>query len=1148
MTAHGTADPTGQDLKERAALESRLLAAAGNGTSGRGFPRRAVGSPAPSTAFQRGLYLLHRLEPAGRSYRMAITVRLRGRPSRAALSRAVERLVDRHEALRTVLRPDGCGGCVQHVLPETGFTLRVSAPRPPAPAGWTDAAVVALATQAAHAEFDLEQGPLFRADLFELAEDDHLMVLAMHHAIADAWSVGVIWEDFAGFYHAERAAAAGLPGTGGDAPAQGLESPQYTDYAAWLNEFADSAAGHAALADRAHRLGQAPAALSLPLDHPRPARREHRGGRLVGELDRSAANALDGASQDQRLTQAALALAALAVLLHRWSGDTELVIGVPVARRDRAWMLRVVGPCAETVPVLINVEPDTSLRVVAERCAAALLEAISGPCVPFDRLVGALNTRPTPGRNPVYQALFAMQSVPTPRLELDGLEVRSVDVPADGAKLDLALHVTPTADGYRTSFEFDHALFLPQTIQALADQYAALVRQLAVPGAMETAAADLPLHDAAAAWAVVDRWSETPGSPAVADDFESLSDTVGAWARKTPAAPAIVTGHQVIDYQTLHNRLSGIADSLVRAGARPGVLVAVLMDREPDLICALLAVDRAGAAYLPLDPTWPTERIRLILDRSTPGLLVTDRAASDRHAALVRELAASGCAVVDTSQTPDASEMAPAQGIDVTGSRTPAAPGDLAYVIYTSGSTGTPKGVMITRRALRAHAAWAAEWFEAAAGAHAGSLLQSSVGYDLPVPNIYAPLSEGLPLVLADPAAPAALAGAAEFARGGFGFVKLTPTHLRTLTGGVESGRLPSVARCLVLAGEELHGADLGEWSTAAAQQRLVNEYGPTETTVAACVHDTTVSAAAALAAVPIGRPVPGARVYLLDRAGRPVPPGVIGEIHIGGRWVASGYHKSPALTAERFVPDPFSPDPGGRMYRTGDLARYRADGELVFLGRSDLQVKIRGVRVEVAEVERVLRAFPGVAEAAVRVERGPDTRLHGFVVLEPGATTARLDGYLRSRLPAQMVPGATSVLDRLPITGNGKLDRNALARLAVAAAPATESAPSGRAPATPAERALIEACAKVLDTGPAALDADFFAAGGNSLSALNLIGEIEAAHGVRIPLAAVFDSPRLCDLAAVLDTLIAERVAGMSEDELADYLTEGTHGSPADS
>ena len=1032
----------------------------------------------PLSFVQQRLWVLDRLHPGTAAYTLLRAFRLRGALDPAALERALDALRERHEPLRTTFAEGADGSPVQVVHPFVPQPLPVE-DLSAVPATERGAEAVRRVEREAAAGFDLVAGPLFRARLLRLDRDEHVLLLALHHAVADGWSLGVLARELGALYAALRA---GRPAALPPLPLQ------YADYARWQREhLTDEALAEDAAFWRAALAG-APPALELPTDRPRPPAASHRGRVARGRIEPALAARVRALARDEGTTPFVVLLAALRVVLSRWSGQEDVVIGAPVAGRARREVEGLVGCFVNTLPLRGTVRPDERFRALLRREAAAAVAAFDHQRLPFERIVEELRIPRDLGRNPLFQVSLMLLSAPGDVPRLDGLDVARMEAETAGARFDLAFDLYEEEDGgLRVEAEYATDLFDAGTVARLV---AHLERVLAQASARPDArVADLRLLAEAERAEALHRGR----GPAREWPFVPVHRLFLEQAARTPHAVAVEGADGALTYAQLDALSAGIARALRARGAGRGSVVAVCADRSARMAAALLGVLRAGAAYLPLDPDHPAERLAYTLDDAGARILLTERKVEGAVPAMHVERV-----FLD--------DVAPADRPDADGE---VAAEDLAYVIYTSGSTGRPKGVMVPHGGAAAFLRAMAE----TPGLRADEtvLALTTLAFDIHVLELFLPLSLGARAVVAtreqaaDPARLAALLDSS-----GAALVQATPATWAMLLG---SGWTPRPGTRLLSGGEALPRATADALLAAGAE--LWNLYGPTETTVW-----TTAAPVPAEGTIPLGEPIAGTTLYLLEPSGEPAPPGVPGELYAGGAGVARGYLGRPALTAERFLPDPFGA-PGSRLYRTGDRARRRADGALEFLGRVDFQVKLRGFRIELGEVEAALRAHPAVggAVALVRADAG-DPRLAAYVVARNGGgppAGAALRAFLRERLPEYMVPSAFVALDAFPLTPTGKVDRRAL--------PAPDARAEERpfaAPRTPGERALAEIWREVLRRERVGLDDDFFDLGGHSILAAQVLARVRRALGVELPLRALFEAPTPRALAERLDRAAA--------------------------
>lgn len=1040
----------------------------------------------PLSSGQYRIWLQDRLAPGSREWVSAVFLPLAPVVVEETVRAALDTLVARHEALRTRFATVD-GDPVQHIDPPSPADLRVlELPR--------ERIAEALDRETGRG-FDLERGPLLRALLFREPSGRQTAILLLHHIVCDGWSSAVLEREFR-----ELVAAAGA----GREPRLADLPVRYADYAAWQRARLTSDA-LAADVDywRTTLDGVTPAG---PLtDRPRPPQRDAGGAVVPFSVPAGIAARLDELGRSAGTTLFATLLTAYATLLSRVTGRWDIPIGSPVAGRERPELEGVVGFFLNTLVLRCRLGGDWTFPQALEEVRDVCAEAFAHQALPFDRLVAELAPDRDPSRTPLYQVAFDFHGDELTGAPEDADDLDTMVAASRVAKTDLTLYLRRRPDGRLTGlFEYATALFDHATVQRLARCFAALLTG-AVAGA-RTRLDELDLVPAAEIRNLI-AWGEGAPAPAGPLALERF-----AQAATAGDVPAVICDDETLTFAELSARADQLAAHLQTLGVRPGSVLGVLLDRGVDLPVALLGAWKAGAAYVPLDPGFPPERVAYLLADSGSGILVT----SEAHRRRLGD--AYGGRVVLAGDVPaEAGPVRPG----------PVDPDLPAYVIYTSGSTGRPKGVVITHRGLANHLAWATT--ELAGRGTGGAPLFSSISFDLVVPNLWAPLLAGQPVHLLPEAVDLTELGARLRARAPYAFIKLTPGHLEILSHQIAAGHEPDLAGVIVVAGEALPPALARRWATALGTGRLINEYGPTETSVGACTFP--VTGAADRQSVPIGRPLPGMTMRVLDERYGLTPIGALGELYVGGAGVARGYAGRPELTAERFLPDPYGA-PGARMYRTGDLARVLPGGDVDFLGRRDEQVKIRGYRVEPGEVSAVLREHPDVRDAAVVVD---GEALVGYCVLDGGTGTDGLLEYCARRLPAYLLPSAIVAVDGIPLTANGKLDRAALA-------PATPTPAERVAPRGIVEERIADLYAALLP-GPIHAHSHFFASGGNSILAIRLIASIQQEFEVTLPMRAVFAGSTVAELAAAVEAELRAQVAQMSEEELVAAASQTQEG-----
>ncbi|HEV2148046.1 MAG TPA: amino acid adenylation domain-containing protein, partial [Longimicrobiaceae bacterium] len=920
-------------------------------------PRGAL----PLSFAQQRLWFLQQLHPGDTSYNLGGALRLTGVLDVAALEGALAGVVRRHEALRTRILTTAAGEGVQVVDPPAPVPLPLDDLAPLPEAERRDEARRRIAA-AARQPFDLERGPMFRVRLLRLDRHEHVLAWTVHHVVSDAWSSGVLAREVSALY------AAAAEGAAPELP----ELPvQYADYAAWQREHLSGEVLEAQLAHWRRELEGAPAALLLPTDRPRRPAAGFTGASESMVLPPALADRLARLAREEGATPFMALLAAWAALLARYAGEEDVVVGTPTAGRTRPELEGLIGFFVNTLAIRVDLSRDPGFRALLGRVRGTALGAFEHQELPFERLVDELGTERDLGRHPVFQVMFALQNAPEGALRLAGLTLAPLETGAAATPFELSLALREGPDGILAELLYAADLFEAATAQRMLGHYRALLERAAAEP--DSPVAVLPLLAPAEREQLLEEWNGVPAPDAAG---LSVVEMVWAQAARAPGATAVVLGERSLSYAELVGRADRLARRLRRWGAGPENRVAVLLDRSLELPVALLGTLRAGAAYVPVDPALPPERVSFLLEDTAAAAVIT-------RADLRARLPETGAPVLHLEEGAEGGgDAAPLPAVD---------PASLAYVIHTSGSTGTPKGAMVEHRALAA--------FALAMGARLGlgpgdRMLQfAALGFDVVVEELFPAWTHGAAVVLHEADlldAPEELLRVVE--RRGVTGLELPTAYwhewVRALALAGE--RLPAHVRFVIIGGERVSPERLAEWARLGVP--LVHVYGLTETTVTTTTLDLPAGDdGSAWSSLPIGRPVPGARVYLLDPHLDPVPVGVPGELCVGGAGVGRGYLGRPSLTAGRWVPDPFAAEAGARMYRTGDLARWLADGTIEFLGRTDHQVKVRGFRVEPGEVEAALLARPEVREAVVAARPAPGggARLVGWLVPAEGYSPA---------------------------------------------------------------------------------------------------------------------------------------------------------------
>jgi amino acid adenylation domain-containing protein len=1028
---------------------------------------------------QERLWVLEQIEGLGTAYNIPVVIGLHGGLEIAALEQSLAEVVRRHEVLRTRFgRVDGAP--VQVIEPALGLRLAVedlsgvAARRRPAAARRRLAAIVGT-------PFDLERGPLLRAVLLRLSAQEHVAIVVMHHIVSDGWSLGILLREIATLY---GALVAGRP-----SPLPEL-AVQYADYALWQREWLSGAALARQVGYWKERLAGAPAAIDLPCDRPRPAVQSFRGGVRRFALSALATRRLGELARGERATLFMVLLAAFQVVLSRWSGQQDIIVGTPIAGRTQRQSEELIGLFVNMLALRTDLSGDPTFRGLLGRVKEVSLGAYAHQEVPFEKLVAELQPVRDLSRQPLFQVLFALQNVPRERLELPGLTLRRMAGEHVTAKFDLSLHMVETQAELRGAVEYAADLFDGGTIDRLVGHLTTLLEGIAADADLRLSA--LPLLGEAERHRLLVEWNDTAaGYPSQ----QCLHDLFAAQAARTPDAVAVIYEERHLSYGELDRRANQLAHHLRSLGVGPEVIVGLCVERSLDMVVGLLGILKAGGAYLPLDPSYPPERLAYMLADAHAAVLIIHQETRQRAAAGAARLIDLDAEREDIAHQPV--EPVPS-GV---------AAANPAYVIYTSGSTGKPKGVMVAHRAV----VNVLMSMRRMPGLGSGDIMAAvtPLSFDIAGLEIYLPLITGARLIVLPRAVTADGAALRAGLEGGaITVMQATPATWRMV---LEAGWQPQRGLKALCGGEALP-VDLAAALTAGVSE-LWNLYGPTETTIWS-----TASRVEAGKPIRIGRPIANTQLYVLDDGLLPVPIGVTGELYIGGAGLARGYLGRPALTAERFVPSPLSV--GERLYRTGDLARWRADGELEFLGRLDHQVKLRGYRIELGEIEAELRGHGSVKDAVVVARQGAagDKRLVGYVVGRGdgvGPDAEALRSHVKQSLPDYMVPSAFVVIDALPLTPNGKVDRKAL--------PAPEGGAgivraAYVAPRTPSEEVLAGIWAPLLELDKVGVNDNFFELGGHSLLAMRVTARLREAFGIELPLRAVFETPTVAELSKSIE------------------------------
>jgi amino acid adenylation domain-containing protein len=1056
--------------------------------------RRQETADIPLSFAQQRLWLLDRLNPGGAPYNIPLARRLSGPLNTAALEQRLNEIIRRHEVLRTTFLVSD-GRPVQVIATALTVSLPVIDLRE-LPAADREAEAQRLTTREAQRPFDLARGPLVRPTVLRLGDADHVLLLSLHHIVSDGWSMDVLFQELVTLY---GAFCVGWPSPLPELPIQ------YADYAVWQRQRWQGGELDAQVAYWKQRLAGAPPALELPTDRPRPSVQTYHGARHAWALPALLSSALHDVSRQEGVTPFMTLLAAFQALLHRHTGQTDIVVGSPIAARNQPELEGLIGACVNTLSLRTDLSGNPTFRELLGRVREVVLGAHAHQELPFEKLLEELRPERNLSRSPLFQVTFTLQNFPPP-LELPGVVMHPLDVHTDTAKFDLSLELRQESEGVNGWFEYNTDLFEAATIARMAGHFQALLEGIVTNPDQRLAALPLLTHAERRQLSV--EWNNTsrdyPQAVCLHQLFEAQVD-------RSPEAVAVVFDSEHLTYNELNCRANQVAHYLRKRGIGPEVCVGVFMERSLEMLIGIYGILKAGGAYVPLDPEYPPERLAFMLQDSQVPVLLTQKRLVPQ---LPRHNAQVVCVDADWTTIARESTDNPRSGVSET---------NAAYVIYTSGSTGRPKGVLNSHQGVCNRLLWMQEEYRLTA---ADRVLQKTpFSFDVSVWELFWPLLVGSRLIVAQPGGHRDNAYLVNLiVSQGVTTLHFVPPMLQLFLEQQDVGRCQSLRR-VMCSGEALPYELQARFFARLPMVELHNLYGPTEAAIDvtywACQPQST------LPVVPIGRPVANTQLYILDPHLQPVPIGVRGELHIGGVQVARGYLNRPELTAEKFIPDPFSPDPGARLYRTGDSARYWPDGNIEFLGRIDNQVKIRGFRVELGEIEAVLGQHPEVRENVVTVREDPpgDKHLVAYVVPHQGRnpTTSALQRFLREQLPEYMVPAVFVPLQAMPLTPNGKVDRRALPAPGPSR-PALEQVYV--APQTPLEQFLARLWCEVLKLDRVGIHDNFFDLGGDSIHGAIFINRLQQHLQDPLYIVALFDSPTVAAFAAFLATYYGDAVS----------------------
>ncbi|MEM7583892.1 MAG: amino acid adenylation domain-containing protein [Acidobacteriota bacterium] len=1082
-----------QELKERKGEVLEFLRPAAERFAGRPIVARPRPAEIPLSFAQERLWILAQVDASSPVYNIAQGVRLEGPLDVGVLGRSFREIVRRHESLRTTF-PDRDGVPRQEIANEPEVSLQVvDLRRLPAPA--RRRAADRQAAMDAHRPFDLRRGPPVRFALLRLREDEHLLLTNFHHVISDGWSTGVLLRELAALYEAF------LDGRPSPLPALPV---QYADFALWQRWWLAGEALDKQIDYWRRQLAGAPNLLELPADRSRPPSLSYRGERIPLAFSAGVAEGLKKTGRQSDATLFMTTLAAFKLLVHRLTGRRDLVMGSPIANRNRGEIEGLIGFFVNTLVLRTQVTAGASFRELLAGIRHTTLEAYAHQDLPFEKLVEELSPERSAAHAPLFQMAFALQNAPMPPWRLPGLTLTPEPTEKNTAKFDLTVGLWEDDDGALAGvLTYSTDLYDRTTLLRLVGQFGRVLEQVTADPTV--ALSEVALLGAGERHELLVEWNATevayPRDLCVHELFEEQ-------VRRAREAPALLYADTAWSYGELNERANRLAHHLRRLGVGTEALVAICLGRSPELVMALVAVLKAGGVYVPLDPALPAERLRILLEDSRATALVTRRE-------LLAEVDLGGVATVDVAD--DAASIAAADAANPTNVTTAR---NLAYVLFTSGSTGRPKAVGVPHRGV-VRLVRGVDY--ATLGSREVVLQLARMSFDASTFEVWGSLLHGAALAIPEAAHPSVDDIAATVERHQVSTILITPGPFHLMV----SEQLPVLSKVgqVLAGGDVLSVPHVRKLLDAPGERRVVDVYGPTESTTFTSCHSMWHSDEVERT-VSIGRPISNTRVHLVDPLLRPVPLGMVGELVIAGDGLARAYLGSAHTTAERFVPDPLGVAPGDRLYRSGDLARYLGDGRIEFLGRFDHQVKIRGFRIEPGEVETALDRHPAVKKAVVVAYPGPgsEKELVAFLVATEELTIEALRRFLRQDLPEYMLPSRFVTLEQMPLSANGKVDRAALLR---SSGDALASEVAYVAPRTPLEEGMAEIWAELLGGEQLGVHDNFFDRGGTSLLATQVLSRMRSRFAVELTLASFFEAPTVADLAQSVEVIRRARTAG---------------------
>ncbi|GAA6614733.1 amino acid adenylation domain-containing protein [Scytonema sp. NUACC26] len=1032
---------------------------------------------------QQRLWFLDQLQPGSSFYNLSRSVLLQGSLNVAALLQSLNEIVRRHEVLRTTIT-----SVDEQPMQVIAPTLSVKMPvvdLQGLPKNTREVETQRLAKQQARRCFNLTKGPLLCTTLLQLGSQEYMLLFTIHHIVADGWSAGIILREITALY---ESFCAGIPSPLPQLPIQ------YADFAIWQRQWLQKKVLASQMDYWKQQLGSNLPVLELPTDRPRPPVQTFVGKKQFFELSPTLTEALKTLSQQEGATLFMTLLATFKTLLYRYTGQEDILVGSPIANRNHNEIEGLIGFFVNTLVLRTNLSGNPRFRELLKRVQEVTLDAYTHQDLPFEQLVEELQPNRNLSHTPLFQVMFVLQNAPMEVLTLPGLSLSLMKVESETTRFDLTLSLTETEQGLMGVLEYNTDLFNVSTITRMVGHFQTLLK--AIVTNPEQRIWELPLLTANEQHQLLVEWNSTeadyPKDACIHQLFEAQS-----W--KTPDAVAVVSENQQLTYRELNEQANQLAHYLQRLGVGPEIPVGICVKRSIEMVVGLLGILKAGGAYVPLDITHPSERLVFILEDAQIPVLLTQQALAGRF---FKQGATVVCLDTDWKSISHESVENPINK---------AIAQNLAYIIYTSGSTGKPKGTLISHQGLVNYLAWCIKAYSVEQGK--GTLVHSSIAFDLTITSLFSPLLVGRQVELLTEDSSVEALSAALLKITNLSLIKLTPAHLELLNQQLRSQEASDRSRFIIIGGENLLAHNIAFWQNCAKNTLIVNEYGPTETVVGCCIY-TVPKGKHHSGSIPIGRPIANIKLYVLDQHLQPVPIGIPGELYISGVGLARGYLNCPELTSEKFIPNPFSTEPGARFYKTADLVRYLPNGEIEYLGRIDRQIKLHGFRIEPGEIEGVLTQHPQVQQAVVVAQEDEFGNKYLVAYVIPQEESALLIDELRilltEKLPAYMMPLAFVKLNTLPLTVNGKVDRCALPRPNIAKLNLKENYV---APQNPIEQALADIWMDLLCIERVGIYDNFFELGGNSLRATQFISRVRSTFRTELTLHKFFEDPTIASL-----------------------------------